>query len=275
MARLIFVSGPMVGQVVDLVAPDLNFGRDAACGVVLQGDAGVSRNHAKVFKRDVFMYVVDLGSRNGTAVNGQIIGNAPAQLRQGDMVQMCNHVLRFEDAAPAAGQNATQAFVPQAPAVTVANPPYGVPQAGPMPMAPMMPHEPVAMGQPMIHGGGPVVVNQNMIQIQGKNNLTWLWVLLCIVALGPCGIFCLGMTALALMPFAMVVGGLALAIIGFFDYRRFSPYPQWYEQTKKATIKLVAGVALTILGGLWIGVAWFGPKSQEPLPRPSGNVQFR
>jgi pSer/pThr/pTyr-binding forkhead associated (FHA) protein len=49
-------------------------------------DTFVSQVHARVFRRDGDVYVEDLGSRNGTMLNGQPVGSAQ-RLRRGDRVQ--------------------------------------------------------------------------------------------------------------------------------------------------------------------------------------------
>jgi len=54
--------------------------------VVLADDTFVSQVHARVFERDGRTWVEDLGSRNGTFVNGKRI-DAPTRLRRGDQVQ--------------------------------------------------------------------------------------------------------------------------------------------------------------------------------------------
>jgi pSer/pThr/pTyr-binding forkhead associated (FHA) protein len=46
----------------------------------------LSRQHARIFRKDGFVYVVDLQSRNGTTVNRAEIGTAPCQLRDGDEI---------------------------------------------------------------------------------------------------------------------------------------------------------------------------------------------
>jgi transcriptional regulator of acetoin/glycerol metabolism len=66
---------------------ELSAGRDAACSVQLTGD-GVSRRHA-AFRRDVasgVLSITDLGSRNGTRVNGEPV--ASALLEPGDVVRL-------------------------------------------------------------------------------------------------------------------------------------------------------------------------------------------
>src|SRR6266567_4686743 len=46
----------------------------------------LSRRHASIFRKDGFVYLVDLQSRNGTTVNRVGIGHAPCQLRDGDEI---------------------------------------------------------------------------------------------------------------------------------------------------------------------------------------------
>jgi pSer/pThr/pTyr-binding forkhead associated (FHA) protein len=64
---------------------ELTVGRGGGCGIVLD-DTFVSQVHARVFRRDGEVWVEDLGSRNGTLVNGQPLAGAQ-RLRRGDTVQ--------------------------------------------------------------------------------------------------------------------------------------------------------------------------------------------
>ncbi len=64
---------------------ELTVGRGGGCGIVLD-DTFVSQVHARVFRRDGDVWVEDLGSRNGTLVNGQPV-TAAQRLRRGDTVQ--------------------------------------------------------------------------------------------------------------------------------------------------------------------------------------------
>jgi len=65
---------------------ELTVGRGGGCGIVLADDSFVSTVHARVFRRDGSVYVEDLGSRNGTLLNGEPLAVA-APLRRGDHVQ--------------------------------------------------------------------------------------------------------------------------------------------------------------------------------------------
>ena len=65
---------------------ELTVGRGGGCGIVLADDSFVSTVHARVFQRDGTVYIEDLGSRNGTLLNGEPLVHT-AQLRRGDQVQ--------------------------------------------------------------------------------------------------------------------------------------------------------------------------------------------
>ena len=65
---------------------EVSVGRALGCGVVLDDDTFVSQVHARLFRRGRETYVVDLGSTNGTFVNGERIHEV-TRLRRGDRVQ--------------------------------------------------------------------------------------------------------------------------------------------------------------------------------------------
>ncbi|MEX0665538.1 MAG: FHA domain-containing protein [Acidimicrobiia bacterium] len=65
---------------------ELTVGRGGGCGVVLPDDQFVSTVHARLFRRGDDLFVEDLGSRNGTFVNGKPV-QAPTRLKRGDRVQ--------------------------------------------------------------------------------------------------------------------------------------------------------------------------------------------
>jgi hypothetical protein len=68
------------------VSDELTVGRGGGCGIVLGDDTFVSQVHARLYRRDGEVYLEDLGSRNGTFVNGEPIA-AATRLRRGDQVQ--------------------------------------------------------------------------------------------------------------------------------------------------------------------------------------------
>jgi hypothetical protein len=81
-----------------LLDNDVVFGRAAESDVPLTSDATVSGRHARVFRRDGSPYLEDLGSTNGTYVNGQPLA-AERLLRPGDVVAVGSTELVYEVAA--------------------------------------------------------------------------------------------------------------------------------------------------------------------------------
>lgn len=81
----------------------LLIGRDEECDIHLP-DRQVSRNHARIYWAGDHYRVEDLGSKNGTHVNGQdVLPNTSAPLQDGDELQIA---LRFKLAFVDAGATA-------------------------------------------------------------------------------------------------------------------------------------------------------------------------
>lgn len=70
----------------DLVAAETRIGRHPECGIVVDAGA-VSRYHAKIVSESDTFTVEDLGSRNGTFLNGQLLNKAE-NLREGDRIRI-------------------------------------------------------------------------------------------------------------------------------------------------------------------------------------------
>lgn len=68
------------------VSNETTVGRGGGCGILLSDDSFVSQLHARVFRRDGEIWVEDLGSTNGTFLNGNKV-TSPVTLRKGDRVQ--------------------------------------------------------------------------------------------------------------------------------------------------------------------------------------------
>jgi diguanylate cyclase (GGDEF)-like protein len=65
-------------------------------GVDIQvDDANVSRQHAQITIEGDYIYVVDMGSRNGTFVNDEPIGKERIALAKEDMVRIGNTILKY------------------------------------------------------------------------------------------------------------------------------------------------------------------------------------
>ena len=90
--RLVVVEPPATSGRVFEINGELTIGRAAGCGVSIPDDTFVSNMHARVYERDGDVYIEDLGSTNGTQVNGAALG-AATKLRKGDRIQAGQTVL--------------------------------------------------------------------------------------------------------------------------------------------------------------------------------------
>ena len=75
------------------LSDELVIGRDPGCDIPF-ADGSVSRRHSRVFLANDVVYIEDLGSQNGTCVNGERITTA-RQLRSGDTVSIGDAVFRL------------------------------------------------------------------------------------------------------------------------------------------------------------------------------------
>jgi pSer/pThr/pTyr-binding forkhead associated (FHA) protein len=78
---------------IRLTDQGVTIGRDPANDVILEEDKSVSRSHAEVVVRGEQWYLVDLGSRNGTIVNGRSAQRHP--LRDGDIIGIGSSSFEF------------------------------------------------------------------------------------------------------------------------------------------------------------------------------------
>jgi FHA domain len=76
------------------LADELTIGRSARCSVPLATDGFVSQVHARLFRREDEYWVEDLGSTNGTLMNGRKLAGA-APVRKGDQIQVGQTVLEL------------------------------------------------------------------------------------------------------------------------------------------------------------------------------------
>jgi len=86
---LVFPDGRRVG----IGSEVLTIGRLPECAIVLD-DPNVSRRHAQVRREGDAIFVVDLGSTNGTRVNGMVVREH--RLASGDVISIGTTSLRFE-----------------------------------------------------------------------------------------------------------------------------------------------------------------------------------
>lgn len=94
--RLEQLNGPNAGRVLEIVEEkDIVIGSDPASGIFI-ADTLVSRKHAKLSFKKNECWLSDLGSRNGTSVNGVAV-TKERLLRDGDVISVAYVEFRFYD----------------------------------------------------------------------------------------------------------------------------------------------------------------------------------
>jgi predicted component of type VI protein secretion system len=95
--RLVVVASPTLvpGEERELDSAPITVGRSSANDIELQGDDFASARHARFEPRADGVWIHDLGSTNGTFVNGVKL-NAPRKLRVGDVVRVGETDLRYD-----------------------------------------------------------------------------------------------------------------------------------------------------------------------------------
>jgi predicted component of type VI protein secretion system len=177
--RLVLRSGPTPGKAFPLDKSEMFIGRDMANEIVIN-DPEVSRRHARVFVQAGNTVIEDLGSTNGTSINGQRL-TGPYIMRPGELITFGEHIsLYFE--SETADSNATVAAtrIPSGPqmAQPSAPPPpiYQTPQASnaPAPLRYQAPPPP-----PTFSGRVPVPPLAEPPQKKGR----MIWIIVVIVVL--------------------------------------------------------------------------------------------
>ena len=101
--RLVVKAGPNPGAAFDLTKEVTLMGRDVTNDISL-GDPEVSRQHARLTRTPGGYVIEDLGSTNGSFVNGERLV-APRVLASGDLLGLGENVtLSFEGATPETAQ---------------------------------------------------------------------------------------------------------------------------------------------------------------------------
>ncbi|MHC5538689.1 FHA domain-containing protein, partial [Singulisphaera rosea] len=118
--QLIVVQGKPEGKVIPLVLPVFKIGRGETCHLRPSSEL-VSREHAEFTVSATEVKVRDLGSRNGTLVNGKTLSQ-PCVLKDRDLVQVGSLTFAVSiQVSPASGVKSSASSSPKA-AVKVASP---------------------------------------------------------------------------------------------------------------------------------------------------------
>jgi len=126
--RLVVHTGPNPGTVFELARDVAMVGRDVTNEIVL-GDPEISRQHARFTRTPAGYVIEDLGSTNGTFVNGERLA-APRVLTPGDTIGLGENVtLGFESTSAEGAATVMGAAAPPPP--RTAGPPAPPPPTTP------------------------------------------------------------------------------------------------------------------------------------------------
>lgn len=93
-AYILFLAGPLVGKIHHLENGDTSLGRSSDVDIVIH-DNRISRHHISIHTHNDQVGIEDLGSTNGTYVNGQRIQGLTV-LNDGDKIQLStNTIFKF------------------------------------------------------------------------------------------------------------------------------------------------------------------------------------
>ncbi len=162
--QFVMRSGPTPGATFALEGDQLTIGRDSSSGVAIN-DAEISRKHARLTFQGGKYVIEDLGSTNGTFVNGQRLVSAVV-LKTGDVVSFGEQiVLMYEALSSDPGETMISARKSASrPAPAPAPTPAPVPIPAPAPQqyysapAPGVPLIKPKNNTPLFIGGGIVVL---------------------------------------------------------------------------------------------------------------------
>ena len=104
-ASLLVVQGTDQGNRFPLDVPQLLLGRGSRCDVRIS-DSEVSREHARLELQENRWHFIDLGSSNGSFINGKTVRSQI--LEQGDQIQVGRTILLYHS-----GEEPDQSFVQQ------------------------------------------------------------------------------------------------------------------------------------------------------------------
>jgi len=106
--QLIVVRGKPEGKVIPLAGPKFKIGRGETCHLRPNSEQ-VSREHAEFTIESSAVIVRDLGSRNGTLVNGKALTTEACKLKDRDLVQVgpLTFAVSIQDAPKSAAKAAT------------------------------------------------------------------------------------------------------------------------------------------------------------------------
>jgi hypothetical protein len=150
-SRLVMTQGPQPGQTFTLNQDTQTIGRDPSNPIEIS-DPQISRQHARITRQGGMMILEDLGSTNGTFVNGMRL-TSPHALSSGDVIGLGDAVtLTFYGV----GTSATETIVGRPTVSGPQPPPPEYEPAGPQPAPTPPPPGPATYTPPPVTAPPPV-----------------------------------------------------------------------------------------------------------------------
>ena len=181
--QLVMHSGPTPGKTFPLEGDVLTIGREASNQIAIN-DAEISRKHSQLVLQGGKYVLTDLGSTNGTFVNGQRVTGQHV-LQPGEVISLGEQINLLFESVAFSDPNATMMSAGK-PAPRPAPRPQPQPQPQPQAYAGQMPAGPAPMAPP------PAPAKNNTPMIIG---IVVVLVLLCVCAISvflyyaPCSFF--------------------------------------------------------------------------------------
>jgi len=189
--QFVMRSGPTVGKAFPLDAQEVSIGRDAV-NIIAINDAEISRKHARMELRGSTYVIQDLGSTNGTFINGTRITGMQV-LNPGDTVSFGEGIVLVYE--PVVDVNATilSSKLPQATFQRPAPAPVPAPMPTPVP-APAWVRPPAPVPPAPVYSGqmpaGPVPMPPEVAPAKKKFPVWLLIVIVLLVIICACiGVF--------------------------------------------------------------------------------------
>ncbi len=173
--QLVVRSGPTPGKIFPIMKTEVIIGRDSSADILVN-DAEVSRHHAVIkFNADGYS-IEDLGSTNGTVINGDRL-TGPHVLKPGEVISLGEHISLLFEPQPVLDPDATIVsgrLTPSSSQVPFQS--AGMPLAG-RPISP-----------PTTPGLSPEPFYMDEVDEEKTKNIpTWLIILLVVAVLVTCG----------------------------------------------------------------------------------------
>jgi len=168
--RLVMTQGPQPGQTFTLTKDVMSVGRDPSNDIVINHPQ-VSRQHARLIRQGGVVVLEDLGSTNGTFVNGVRL-TAPHTLTNGDVIGL-GEAVRLTFHGPAGAGDATEVLKPGA--VPTPSPPPPAPEPAYAPPPAPAP-EPAYAPPPPPAYGPPPPVEVALPEEEEKKGRRWVWI---------------------------------------------------------------------------------------------------